>query len=174
MAMFRCLLLIALHVLLPLLARADNDPHLARIIHKGNPHRIDRCMRRYIEREGRDHGASTYLHPLGGAEAHIHELFYDLRTQIGVNGVDWDRCVIRPAIWPGTWTLGVVFRTRDGKVQDILERCYTIQGGRPGTINLFGWRPHVRKDRDDLKVKRAHVCEGFLEEQKRICSDLVH
>jgi hypothetical protein len=157
--------------MLPLFVRADNDPHLARIIHRGNPHRIDRCMRRYIEREGRDHGASTYMHPLGGAEARIHELYYDLRKQIGVNGVDWDRCVIKPAIWPGTWTLGVVFRTRDGKEQDILERCYTIQGGRPGTINLFGWRPRVRKDRDDLKCLKARECYGFVEEQQQRCLD---
>lgn len=169
--MFRFLLLVTLHVLLPLLALADNDPHLARIIHKGNPHRIDRCMRRYIERAGRDHGASTYMHPMGGAEARIHALYYDLRKQIGVNGVDWDRCVIKPAIWPGTWTLGVVFRTRDGKVQDILERCYTIQGGRTGTIDLFGWHPRVFKARDDLKVKRARACAGFVEEQKKACHD---
>lgn len=169
--MFRFLLLVTLHVLLPLLALADNDPHLARIIHKGNPHRIDRCMRRYIERAGRDHGASTYMHPMGGAEARIHALYYDLRKQIGVNGVDWDRCVIKPAIWPGTWTLGVVFRTRDGKVQDILERCYTIQGGRTGTIDLFGWHPRVFKARDNLKVKRARACAGFVEEQKKACHD---
>jgi hypothetical protein len=102
---------------------------------------------------------------LGGAEARIHALYYDLRTQIGVNGVDWDRCVIKPAVWPGTWTLGVVFRTRDGKEQDILERCYTIQGGRPGTIHLFCWRPPVRRDRDDLKCMKARPCLGFVEEQ---------
>lgn len=172
MTMFTRLSVVFACSILPLFALADNDPHLARIIRKGNPHRIDRCMRRYIEREGRDHGASTYMHPLGGAEDRIHALYYGLRKQIGVNGVDWDRCVAKPAIWPGTWTLGVVFRTRDGKVQDILERCYTIQGGRPGTINLFGWRPRVRRARGDLKVKRVRRCEGFVEEQQRICTDL--
>lgn len=155
--------------LLPLHAIADNDPRLARVIHQGNVHRIDRHMRRFIEREGRDHGASTYMHPLGGAEARIHELFYSLRKQIGVIGVDWDRCVIKPAVWPGTWTLGVVYRTRDGKEQDILERCYTIQGGRHGTINILGWHPRVRKARDHLKVTRVRKCDGFAEEQKKLC-----
>lgn len=155
--------------LLPLLALADNDPRLARIIHQGNAHRIDRYMRRLIAREGRHHGASTYMHALGGAESRIGELYETLRKQIGVIEVDWDRCVIKPAIWPGTYTLGVVFRTRDGYEWDILERCYTIQGGRTGTINIFGWHPRVRKSRDDLKCTAATECMGFVEEQKKLC-----
>ena len=157
--------------LLPLLALADNDPHFARIIQQGDRHRIDRYMRRFIEREGRDHRAPTYMHPLGGAEARIGELYDALRKQIGVLSVDWDRCVPQAGTWPGTWTLGVVFRTRDGKEQDILERCYIIQGGRTGTINLLGWRPRVRKTRDHLKVKCTRECTGFVAEQKKLCEE---
>ena len=172
--MLKCLPVVFALFMLPLLASADNDPHLARVIHRGNPHRIGRCMRRFIEREGRDHRAPSYAHPLGGAEARIGDLFTSLRTQIGVVGVDWDRCVVKPAVWPGTWTLGVVFRTREGRTDDILERCYTIQGGVPGTLNLFGWRPRVRKDRNDLKCRKAKRCVGFIEEQSRRCEEWGH
>lgn len=157
--------------LLPLLATAGNDPRFARIIARGHVGRIDRYMRRLIEREGRDHRAPTCLHPMGGAEDVLSGLYDQLRTQIGVSLTDWDRCVLKPGPWPGTWTFGVVFRTREGKVDDILERCYTIQGGRPGTINLFGWRPHVRKDRPHLKVKHIRACTGFVEQQRKICAD---
>lgn len=165
--------LLILAILLPSLAFADNDPRLARIIHQGRPHRIDRCMRRFIEREGRDFRTPDDIHALGGAEARIGDLFTSLRTQIGVVGVDWDRCVMKPAIWPGTWTLGVVFRTREGHAEDILERCYTIQGGVPGTLNIFGWRPHVRMDRQDLKCIRAGACPGFVEQEGRRCEELI-
>lgn len=169
------ILLLALHALLfslclPLFAVADNDHHLARLIHGGNVHRIDRYMANVIERAGRDLRAPSYLHPLGGAEDHIMALYETLRRQIGVTQVDWDRCVIKADTWPGTWTLGVVFRTREGHVDDILERCYTIQGGVPGTVNLFGWRPRVRKDRQELKCIKAKACAGFLEEQRARCA----
>lgn len=162
--------LLILALLWPMLACADNDQHLARIIHQGRPNRIDRCMRRFIQREGRDFRTPDGAHPLGGAEARIGDLFTSLRTQIGVVEVDWDRCIAKEAIWPGTWTLGVVFRTREGKEGDMLERCYTIQGGVPGTLNIFGWRPHVRKDRHDLKCIRARACPGFVEEQHERCA----
>ena len=155
----------------PLFPFADNDPRLARIIERGHVGRIDRYMRRMINRLGRDHRAPTYLHPVGGAEDVISDLYYVLRTQIGVSVADWDRCVMKPGTWPGTWTFGVVYRTREGKVDEILERCYTIQGGRPGTLNLFGWRPHVRKDRNDLKVTHIESCPGFVELQRKICAE---
>lgn len=158
-------------VWLPLYAVADNDHHLARLIHRGNVRRIDRYMARVIEREGRDLRPPTYLHPLGGAEDNIMALYENLRRQIGITQVDWDRCVVKAQTWPGTWTLGVVFRTRDGHVEDIIERCYTIQGGVPGTINLSGWRPRVRKDRQQLKCIRAKACPGFLEEQRKVCAE---
>ena len=157
--------------LLPLLASAENDPRLSRIIERGHVGRIDRYMRRLIHREGRDYRAPSYMFPLGGAEDVISDLYATLRKQIGVIGVDWDRCVIQAGTWPGTWTLGVVFRTREGKVDDILERCYTIQGGRPGTINLFGWHPRVRKDRPHSKVTRIESCPGFVEQQRKICAE---
>ncbi len=169
-ARMRYALLVA--CLLPLLAFADNDPRFARIIERGHVGRIDRYMRRLIEREGRDHRAPTYLHPMGGAEDVLSDLYYQLRTQIGVSMADWDRCVMKPGTWPGTWTFGVVFRTQEGKVDDILERCYTIQGGRPGTINLFGWHPRLRKSRSDLKVVGRGACVGFVEQQRKTCADL--
>jgi hypothetical protein len=46
-----------------------------------------------------------------------------------------------------------------------------VQEGIPGTINLFGWRPRVRKTWEQLKFKRALVCPGFVEQQRRYCRD---
>lgn len=163
--------LILILVLVPLFALGDNDYHFAQAIKKGNVRRIDRHMKRFIHREGKEVRASSYLHALGGAEDRIGGLYASLRTQIGVIQLDWDRCVAKPAIWPGTWTLGVVYRTRDGLSDQVLERCYTIQGGRPGRINLFGWRPRIRKVRNDLRVINVRSCPGYVEEQERICTE---
>ncbi|MBK7946263.1 MAG: hypothetical protein IPJ85_13585 [Flavobacteriales bacterium] len=156
-------------LLLPLVAHADNDPQLAAAIKSGHVHRIDRCMRRFIQREGPALQPHTALHHLGSAEVRMMVLYEMLRRQIGVLEVDWDRCVPKAQTWPGTYTLGVVLRTRDGHVDDLMERCYTIKGGVPGTLRLFGWRPHVRKDRHDLKCVKARACLGFLEEQRAYC-----
>ncbi len=158
-------------VLVPLLARGDNDYHFAQAIKSGKVHRIDRHMKRFIHREGKEVRASSYLHVLGGAEDRIGALYYSLRGQIGIIQLDWDRCVPKPAIWPGTWTLGVVYRTQDGLADQVLERCYVIQGGRPGRINLFGWRPRIRKARNDLRVIDVRSCPGYVEEQERICKE---
>lgn len=162
-ARFACLFSMALSVIVC----EANDPHLARAIKSGKVHRIDRHMKRLIHREGKDFRAPGSLHAQGGAEARIAHVHGVLRGQIGVVQVDHDRCAIKPAIWPGTWTLGVVYRTREAS--QMLERCYVIQGGRLGTVDLFGWRPRVRKARNDLRVVSMRSCPGFLAEQERIC-----
>lgn len=163
--------LLILLFLLPILASAGNDPHFARVIAQGKPHRIDRYMRRFIHREGKAFLEASALHPQGGAEARMGELAALLRTQLGVLDADWDRCVTKPAVWPGTWTFGVVFRTREGKTGEVLERCYTIKGGRLGTVDLIFWRPHLRKNRSDLRCTEAAACPGYIEEQRAHCKE---
>ncbi|MEZ4740797.1 MAG: hypothetical protein R2818_15900 [Flavobacteriales bacterium] len=158
-------------LLLPMFAVAGNDYHFAQVIHKGNVRRIDRHMKRFIEREGRDFKPASYMQPLGGAEWAIAGVYEQLRGQIGILEMDWDRCAIKPAIWPGTWTLGVVYRTGEGRSHEVLERCYVIQGGRMGTINIFGWRPRIRGPRDRLKVIGTSSCPGYIEAQHQLCTD---
>ena len=160
-----------LFFLFALPAWAQNDYRFAQIIKRGNVREIDRYMKRLIHREGKDVRPGSYLHPLGGAEGRIQELWYSLRKQIGVSDLDWDLCVAKPAIWPGQWTLGVVFRTKEGRGEDNVERCYTIQGGRMGTLNIFGWRPRIRRARDDLKLISVHSCPGFVEAQRALCEE---
>jgi hypothetical protein len=49
-----------------------------------------------------------------------------------------------------------------------------LQEGRPGNIELFGWRAHVRKSREQLKFMGAQECPGFVEEQQRYCVEENH
>ena len=70
-------------------------------------------------------------------------------------------------LWPGHSTIGV--RVQLGDV--VRERCYTLQEGRPGTIELPGWRPKVRKSREELKVVGVRECAGFIAEQRGYCTE---
>lgn len=158
--------------LLPFLLPAQNDFDLAQAIARGDVRAIDRHMKRIITQAGKDVRPGSYLHPLGGAEDRIGELWYTLRKQIGVADLEWDRCVVKPAIWPGRWTLGVIFRTREGKRTDHMERCYTIQGGRTGTARLLGMQMKVGRIRDDLKVLGAYACPGFVDAQRELCEKI--
>lgn len=88
--------------------------------------------------------------------------------QPGVRDAAWDKCVIKTLGWPGHSTVGLCIVTE----YLMVERCYTVQEGRPGTIQLFGWRPRVRKSREELKFMGVRECPGFVEEQRKSCRDL--
>ena len=103
----------------------------------------------------------------------VHHQTFDslaafLRRQPGVVDAEWDRCIGKLDLWPGHSTIGLRVMI-DGLEH---ERCYGVQEGIPGTIKLFGWRPHVRKDREQLKYKGARACDGFIEQQRKYCERL--
>jgi len=54
----------------------------------------------------------------------------------------------------------------------MVERCYHVQEGRPGTIDLFGWRPRVQKSREELKFRGARECPGLMEDQRKACMEI--
>jgi hypothetical protein len=56
----------------------------------------------------------------------------------------WDRCMGNLDIWPDHSNIGVRWHARG----QVVERCWTVQEGIPGTLKLSGWRPHVRKDQE--------------------------
>jgi hypothetical protein len=77
----------------------------------------------------------------------------------------WDRCQIKIAIYPGWSVIGVRFRTHDG----ITEKCFTIQEGTTGTVQLPCWRPKLFKARNALLYKKMAECPGFIEQQRKLC-----
>ena len=106
--------------------------------------------------------AATYI---------VHHQTFDslaafLRRQPGVVDAEWDRCIGKLDLWPGHSTIGLRVLI-DGLEH---ERCYRVQEGIPGTINLFGWRPKVRATREHLQYQGARACTGFVEEQRRHCA----
>ncbi len=77
-----------------------------------------------------------------------------------------DQCENKPAIFPGRSSLGVKFKTNSG----IQEKCFSIQEGTTGQINILGWRPKTSKSKNVLSYRNIYDCEGFIEIQKQKCN----
>ena len=149
--------------LLPLALHAQDAKRFQRAL------RTERAMDRWMKREIQRHRTGHLVTTPSGSYT-IHDRTHDsltafIRRQPGVDDAMWDRCMNKIDIWPGHSTIGI--RWQRGGV--VYERCWSIQEGRPGTINLFGWRPHVRKSREQLKYKGAREYAGFVAEQRKQC-----
>jgi len=146
---------------------AQDSERFQRALHASNEHAMDRWMKREVHRNRKGHLVTT-----PSASYIVHDPTHDslvafLRRQPGVEDAAWDKCIGKLDVWPGHSTIGMRWHAR-GRV---VERCWTVQEGRPGTLHLFGWRPHVRKDRQHLKYKRAGNCPGFVEQQRKYCAE---
>lgn len=155
-------------LLLPFAVRAQDMKRFQRALNSGNEHAMDRWMKREFHRVRKGH-----LVPASSGSYTDHAATHDslvafLRCGIGVEDAAWDRCMNKLSIWPGHSTIGMRWHA-EGRV---MERCWIVQEGIPGTINLFGWHPRVRKSREYLKYRKGRTCPGFIEEQRKYCTEL--
>ncbi|MFH1121303.1 MAG: hypothetical protein V1775_15900 [Bacteroidota bacterium] len=90
-----------------------------------------------------------------------------LKKRECVDDAFWDKCQAKMAIYPGWSSIGVKFRTKKG----IVEKCFLIQEGTTGQVNLLGWRPKLFKSKKILVYNRMVDCEKFIEQQKKYCKE---
>jgi hypothetical protein len=88
-----------------------------------------------------------------------------LKKQPCVVDVFWDSCQSKPAIYPGHSTIGVKFNTKNG----IVEKCFLIQEGTTGQVNILGYRPKLYQTKKILVYKKMYYCKDFIEQQKLKC-----
>lgn len=88
-----------------------------------------------------------------------------LKKQDCVEDAFWDKCQVKEAIYPGHSTIGVRFKTNKG----IIQKCFVVQEGTTGQVNIWGWRPHIHKYENTLVYKKMYDCDGFIEQQKHLC-----
>ena len=153
--------------ILPLVVPAQNTKRFQRALLSSSEGAMDNWMEREIHRVRNGQLVAT---PSGGYSEHhsTHDsIVAYLRRQPGVEDAAWDRCLNKISIWPGHSTIGM--RWRVGAVAR--ERCWIVQEGIPGTINLFGWHPKVRKNREYLKYLRAVDRPGSVEQQRQYCAE---
>ena len=79
-----------------------------------------------------------------------------------------DFCQDKISIWPGWTTIGVSFRTTEG----IIDRCYTIQQGKPRSFSLKGLFLIPLGAKEKLVYKGSSLCEGFVETERERCQHL--
>ncbi|MHC1776602.1 MAG: hypothetical protein AB9834_14455 [Lentimicrobium sp.] len=91
-----------------------------------------------------------------------------LKKQACVEDAFWDKCQTKEANYPGHSSIGIQFRTKTG----MIEKCFLIQEGTTGQINLLGWRPKVFKLKKMLVYVKMYDCENFIEQQKENCRKL--
>lgn len=153
--------------LVPCAMHAHDAAAFARAVNSGKVQRVDRWVKRELHRQRKGYVVTTPSTSYIAHHATFDSLVAFLRRQRGVLDATSDRCMSKIMIWPGHITIGL--RWRVGEV--VHERCWCVQEGIPGTINLFGWRPKVRKSREYLKYERASVCPGFVEQQRKYCAE---
>lgn len=161
----RCALLLCFVFVGVFFASAQDPKRFARALRSEQA--MDRWMKKELHRQRKGHLIPT---PSGSYSSHaptFDSLVAFVRRQPGVEDAAWDRCMNKLDIWPGHSTIGMRWPI-EGR---IIERCWTVQEGIPGTINLFGWHPRVRKSREHLKLKRAKDCPGFIEQQRKYCEE---
>ncbi len=139
-------------------------------VSKGNFKRVERQLRKQI-RERKD-GISYYNGPGSGMQvshvSNIDTITMWLQAKACVEDAAWDKCQKKPAIYPGWASIGVKFKTSSG----IKEKCFLIQKGTTGSLNIFGWRPHIFKTKNKLIYRKMYDCEGFIENQKKNCQEI--
>lgn len=147
--------------ILPLAVHAQDAKRFQRALNSSHERAMDRWIKKEVHRmrKGQVYGAPQAVYM--GHENSYDTLVAFLRRQPGVQDAAWDKHMAKAAIWPGHSTIGMRWQKDDR----IYERCWGVQEGIPGTINLFGWRPQVRKDRQHLKYKGASDRPGFVEQQ---------
>jgi len=146
---------------------AQNAQRFQHALNARSERAMDRWVKRELHRQRDGHLITT---PSGSYRSHaptFDSLVAFLRRQPGVEDAAWDKCMGKLDIWPGHSNIGVRWHARG----QVFERCWTVQEGIPGTLKLPGWRPHVRKDRELLKYKRSLACPGFVEQQRKYCTE---
>lgn len=156
-------------MLLPCALQAQDAKRFQRALNSNNERAMDRWIAQEVHRHRKGMIITTWEARYTSHTATYDSLVAFLRRQPGVQDAAWDKCMVKIDIWPGHSTMGMRWRKGD----QVIERCWSVQEGIPGTINLFGWRPRVRKTREHLKFKRARACAGFVEEQRKYCGEMV-
>ena len=146
-------------------AISQDQTKLCKCVAKGKFKKIEHILKRHVNRM-EDDGGENKGYPGPSMTENLDSLESWLRSMPCVEDVFRDKCQNKILIYPGWSIIGVKFKTNSG----IAEKCFTIQEGTLGTINIFGWRPRVSESKNKLVYKSMTDCPGFVEEQRRACA----
>ena len=146
-------------------ASGSDGTKLCKAVSKGNFNKVERIVKRHVnglpESKESDSGVATYL----SMDQNIDSLKMWFKKMDCVDDAFYDKCQNKIAIYPGWSIVGVIFKTDAG----LAEKCFSIQKGTTGTINILGWRPKISRTKNKLVYKIMYNCPGFIDEQKKNC-----
>ena len=142
---------------------------VCRAVQKGHFGKLERYIksqvRHYKEGIEYDNGPGSGMQ-ISHAE-NLDSICEKLKRFDCVEDAAWDKCANKISIYPGWVVIGVKLNTGNG----IVEKCFHIQVGTTGNVQFFKCRFHLFKERNILKYKKMYDCNGFIEEQRKLCED---
>lgn len=146
---------------------SQNERAFCKAVEKSNFSKVERIVHKVIKKNRK--GQKYYNGPGSGWQIDlspgIDSITGWLKHQSCVEDAFWDKCQMKIAIYPGWSSVGGRFITKKG----IVEKCFKIQEGTTGQINIFGWQPKIFKSKMKLVYKKMYDCDGFIDEQKKNC-----
>lgn len=147
---------------------SQNNCNFCKAVEKGNFNKVERLFKKEVRK--RENGTQFYNGPGSGMQTthsyNIDTLTMWLKNHPCVADAYPDKCQEKIAIYPGHSSIGVKFNTNKG----IVEKCFLLQEGTMGTVNILGWRPHLFEAKNILVYKKIYGCSGFIEQQKINCN----
>lgn len=148
---------------------SQNEKAFCKAVENMNFKKVERIVHKVIRKNskgqeyfnGEGSGYQTDLSPS------LDSITNWLKKSDAVEDACWDKCQEKIAIFPGNSSIGVKFKTKTG----IVEKCFLIQMGKTGQINLLGWKPRIGRTKTKLVYVRMYECENFIEQQKANCDD---
>ena len=149
------------------MAWAQSPTKCSKAIEKENFKKVERLLQQQVRHH--KNGQRYYNGAGSGYQTNFTPALDSItnwfKNQSGVVDTYWDKCQQKEAIYPGWSVIGVKFKTKKG----IVEKCYSIQQGTTGNVNLLGWKPKLFKTKNKLVYKKSYDCKGFIELQKLNC-----
>jgi hypothetical protein len=145
-------------------AFCQNANVFCKAVNNSNFRKAERIVIKVIKKNRK---GQTYFNGEGSGyqinlTASLDSIINWLKKRDCVEDAYWDKNQLKPAIYPGWATIGIKLRTNKG----IIEKCFFIQKGTTGQVNILGWRPKLFKSRQELVYKRMFNCENFIKLQK--------
>ncbi len=150
---------------------SQNDPSFCKAVSESRFKKVERIFKRQVKKLSEGYTYSNQDNGWGIATSYYtnySSLVNWLKKQDAVEDAFWDKCQTKEAIYPGHSTIGVIFKTKAG----LLEKCFLMQEGTTGQVNIFGWRPKLLASKKLLVYNKLFDCNNFIEQQKINCQKL--
>jgi hypothetical protein len=150
---------------------SQSNKSFCKAVDNSNFNKVERIFNRQVKQLSEGYTFSSKDSGWGNTTSYHKQyttLINWLKKQEGVVDAFWDKCQAKAAIYPSYSGIGAKFKTKNG----IVEKCFLIQEGTTGQLNILGWKPQLLKSKKILVYKKIYNCNSFIEQQKMNCDSI--